>query len=527
MAKTLRPYQKESLRVLGSSTSGLDASEMGTGKTLVATRRVSLLDTNGRAPRVLIVAPVNTHDQWIASFASEYPSLVGSPNLRIVGTHKNDEEGWRMMTGRLPGVYVIGWEAMRGLTPMSVKLVSEDDPKKTMSMSGPVPEGWVKASKSGASRGYGDLCESGKLTVQAVREAMRCGDVPPWHRTGTWDLVIADESHRIQNRHSSNRRVLNLIETTSKLALSGTPAGNKPQGLWATLNWLWPKRYRSFWDWAGLYLIIQEKHISRYDTVQEIVGEKHPGSTFTDIPCVVRWRTQEVADHLPEVIERIVPVVMGPKQRKIYDDFERDAFSWLDDQPVMTDLPITQRIRLRQAALGQIKATKKNADKLDIDFTKTGDQPKISAIKEILSDLPDNEPVLIFTHSAKWAVMFAESLDKDFGPARAWTGALSKPQRDALKEAFGSSVRIVVAQVASIAEGVDGLQFVCRCEIWASPSEDGLINEQAKARLHRPGQKQIVQRWLLQSKDSIDTDVDASLRNRRAQMRAMYRDKAD
>lgn len=524
MGKVLRPYQQKSLEILISSSSGLDASEMGVGKTLTATRRAGFLGTD-HAPRILAVAPVNTHDQWIASFASEYPSLAGSPNLRIVGTHRNDEEGWGMMTSHQPGVYVIGWEAMRGLTPASVKVVNDN--KKTMSVTGPIPDGWVKASKSGASRGYGDLMRSGKLTVQAVREAMRCGDVPPWHRTGTWDLVIADESHRIQNRHSSNRRVLNLIETHNKLALSGTPAGNKPQGLWSTLNWLWPKRYRSFWDWANLYLIIQEKHINRYDTVQEIVGEKHPGSTFTDIPCVVRWRTAEVADQLPSVIERIVPVEMGPRQRKIYDGFEREAFAWLDDQPVMTDLPITQRIRLRQAALGQIKATRRDADKPDIDFAKTGDQPKISAIKEIISDLPENEPVLIFTHSAKWAVMCADAIDKDFGPARAWTGALSKPQRAALKDQFGTSVRIVVAQVASIAEGVDGLQFVCRCEIWASPSEDGLINEQAKARLHRPGQKQVVQRWVLHSKESIDTDVDASLKNRRAQMRAMYRDKED
>lgn len=523
MGKKLRPYQQKSLDILLRDSSGLDASEMGTGKTLVATRRASMLRTNG-PPRVLIVAPVNTHDQWISSFVSEYPSLENSPHLRIVGTHRSDPDGWKMLTGKAPGVYVIGWEAMRGLTPASVKVVNDDDPKKTMSVRGEIPEGWHKASSSGASRGYGDLYGSGnKLTVKAVREAMRCGDVPPWYLTGTWDLVIADESHRMQRRDSSNRRVLNLINTTHKLALSGTPAGNKPEGLWATLNWLWPSRYRGFWDWAGAHLNIVP--INRYDTVQgqEIVGEKYPGSTWTEIPCVVRWRIEEVSSQLPSVVERIVVVPMGSRQRKIYDDFERQAFAWLDEQPVITDLPITQRIRLRQAALGQLKATA--GDPVDIDFAKTGDQPKISAIREIINDLPQDEPVLIYTHSAKWAVLCATSLDKDYGPARTWTGDLSKAQRTRLKNEFGKSVRVIVAQVASIAEGVDGLQHVCRCEIWASPSEDGLMNEQAKARLHRPGQKQVVQRWILHSKDSIDTDVDASLRIRRTQMRAMYRDK--
>lgn len=567
MPKTLRPYQKKSIEILSQDSSGLDASEMGVGKTLVATELVRLLD---RVPRALIIGPVNTHPQWIASFGEQFPTLAGTDYLRIIGTPKSDPDSWRMMTGRLPGVYITSWEAMRGLIPYSVKVVNEHDPRQKKDVTGPIPPGWRKARAGGASRGYGDLHGRGrKLTVKAVKEAMKCGDVPPWDRTGTWDLVIADESHRMQNRNSSNRRVINLIDTTRKLALSGTPAGNKPEGIWATLNWLWPDRYRGFWDWAYENLVVEERHISRYDTVHEITGEKYPGAIFADIPCVVRWRTDEVADQLPSVVERVVPVTMGPRQKKIYNDFETQCFAWLDGQPVMVDIPIEQRIRLRQASLGQLRyAIKERSEKEtipvfspvmdhqvgifesygipvfssvpcrigaleytkrrnygEIDFAKTGEHPKIEMIKEIISDLPETEPVLIFTHSAKWAVMCAEELDKDYGHARAWTGALTGGQRQKLKAEFGKDVRIIVAQIASLAEGVDGLQFVCRCEIWASPSDDGLMNDQAKARLHRPGQTRTVQRWLLQSEETIDSEVDFRLRVRRAQMKKMYRDK--
>lgn len=507
---------------------------------------------DGRAPRVLIIAPINTHRQWVASFGEQFPNLKGSKYLRILGTHRSDPEGWAMVTSKQPGVYILSWEAMRGLAPYSVKIVNEQDPRQKKTVTGPIPEGWKKVHPSGASRGYGDLYgQHKKLTVKAIQAAMRVGDVPPWHRSGTWDLVIADESHRMQNRSSSNRRVINQIETTNKLALSGTPAGNKHEGIWATLNWLWPKSYRGFWEWAYEHLIVTTERIERIgrDTeVEKIIGEKYPGAIFVSIPCVVRWRTEQVADQLPKVVERIVQVPMGAKQQKTYEDFEDQAFTWLEDQPVMVDLPIVKRIRLRQAALGQLRGVtvRKKAEEfipvwagdcvagfleyaewteeLEIDFTKTGDQPKIDTIKEILSDLPDGEPVLIFTHSAKWARMCAEALNKDFGPAQAWTGALTGPRRQRLKEEFGKQVRIIVAQVASLAEGVDGLQFVCRCEIWASPSEDGLINDQAKARLHRPGQTQTVQRWVLHSEGTIDEEVDFNLRMRRAQMKRMYGD---
>lgn len=507
MVLTLRPYQEESIKRLLRSHSGLDASEMGTGKTLVGTELLRAMGIQGRVPRVLIIAPVNTHRQWVNSFAGQYPKLAGSKYLRVVGTAKSDPESWAMMTKRQPGVYIITWEAMRGTVP---------------------------------KRLYGHLYDGNKVTVRAIKAAMKDGYVPPWTRTGTWDLVIADESHRLKNKGSTNKKVIKMIKSNRRHASSGTPAGNKPEGLWSTLNWLWPEEYKSFWDWAERYLIVKETKIGYNETRKEIIGEKHPGSAISDVPAYVRWLLDEVSDQLPDVIEKIQVVSMGPNQREQYEGFAADAFAWieanqeeldtqgltednLESHPVFAALPVSRRIRMRQAALGQLNArqvmkaitaedgTKENVLKLELDFVRTGEQPKVQAIKDILDDLPENEPLLVFSHSAKWAVMAAELLDQGYGPARAWTGALTKKQRDDLKDAFGASVRILVAQIAALAEGVDGLQYKARCEVWASPSDDGVINMQAMKRIHRPGQKNTVIRWLLHSEDSIDDAVKGTL----------------
>jgi SNF2 family DNA or RNA helicase len=442
---------------------------------------------------------------------------------------------------------------------------------------------------------------------------MRDGTVPPWSRAGTFDLVIGDEIHRIANRNAAQKRVLALIKADRKLAISATFSGNKEEGAWSVLNWLWKDKYPPFWDWVYENLHVEDQKVSRSKTIKSIGGELNPGAIWDSIPCAVRHRTEDIGIELPEVIERIVKVPMGEVQRQQYDDFEQQAFAWLDDQPVGTPLPITQRIRLRQTALGQLKASEvihridyrltkmeqkvlrawdayresqdgavlaapfiesyneirwkreKELDQfrldeifekksfldqgvefedietgeLDIDFNDKGDQKKLVTIKEILGDLPDDEPVLIFTHSAKWARMAAASIDAAgiYGEARAWTGDLTSVQREGLKNIFGvlkptrlkskfshTGIRILVCQIQAIAEGVDGFQHRCRCEIWASPSEDGLINTQAKGRLHRPGQTSPVQRWVLHSEDSIDTDVAESLEERWARMRKLYKD---
>lgn len=577
--KKLRSYQVSTLETLNGNVSGLVASGLGSGKTLVGAERMRHIEG---VPRVLVVAPLNTHDQWVSTISEQFPSLMETPYLRKVGTPKADPESWKMITGKQPGVYIIGWEAATGDIPLRVR-------------------------KAHSTKGKKDP----GVTLSAIRAAAKEGLVPPWSRSGTWSLVIADECHRMSNRNTATKKVIAQIKTEKKLALSATAAGNRPEGLWSTLNWLWPQQYGSYWKWVDNWMILEETNFGQENSIKVIVGERDPGETWKDIPCAVRYRTEDIAVQLPEVIDRVVTVKMGEQQRRIYDEFEEQSLAWLDDQPVEAALPLVQRIRLRQAALGQLsvsesvrlidytlskpeqkimeawneyrrlhagagqqefldflnenlsekrkvsparflKALEKSAmlsrgieseeivlDELDIDFAERGDQPKLKAIKEILRDLPDSEPVIIYTHSAKWARMAAAHIDGSgiYGEVRAWTGDLTPKQRDGLRVTFGKlkqrtmksvftheGIRVLVAVIPAVAEGIDGWQNVCRCEIWASPSEDGLKNEQAKGRLHRPGQKSPVQRWRLHSEDSIDTDVAATLERRRKQMRAMYRD---
>jgi len=504
--KTLRPYQEKSIRVFSNDTSTFDASDLGTGKTLVGVERLRGIEPRGKAPRALVVAPVNTHLQWAAAFAEQYPALAGSVFLRIVGTHRSDPKSWEMMTARKPGVYIIGWEAMRGAVGEDLRRVSN-------------------------SKG------SDKMTVEAAKAGIRAGRVPPWTRTGIWDLVIGDEIHRIGHRNSSNAIVLKMIRATHRHGISATGAGNRVENLWSVLNWLWKDRYPSFWQWAGDFLEVEEKDIYREGekvaTQKKVIGEKEAGVTWLDIPTKIRHRVADVRGELPDVIERVVSVPMTPRQREIYDDFAGAAVAWLDDHAgeesvprklITAPLPIEQRIRLRQAALGELVVT--DDDPVEIGFVQGAPNPKIDAIKEIIADLPEDEPVLIWSHSRKWIEMAHKELTRSkLGKVRSWTGKTTPKTRVIYKATFGPDFRILLAQIQAVAEGVDGLQRHCAAEIWASVMDGDIVaNTQAEGRLHRDGQTRPVQRWHLQSAISIDTDLATSLAARRSQMKRFYRD---
>lgn len=547
--KQLRPYQEESVRILASG--GLNASGLGAGKTLTSVETVRHLRL-GRTPRILVVAPVNTLGQWHRTFAEQYPSLETGGLLHTLGTHRKDTEGWARLTVRRnkpSGVYLISWNAMHGGIPEDIR----------------------RRASSGQNRSR----KEPKASKAAAERAIQEGTVPPWTRTGVWDLVILDEVHRAVNRQGVPRYVLKCIKADRWLGLSATPGGNSPEGLWTILNLLWPERYPSFWDWAEQHFEIESKEYykgGRQEIVRKVGDELHPGAVWNGIPAVVRYRTEEVVDQLPPVIEREVRVPLGKLQQEQYEDFVVQCFSWIADQPVATPLPVEQRTRLRQAALGTLDADEAQTKstvwaterrisellaektskvfnlvklgprrphertgeteyrisfervKLDVLYDEREEQPKLAALMEILNDLPADEPVLVWTHSAKWARMAEKAIGSS---SVAWTMKTTAAKRKKIESGFGREWRVLIAQLQSLSEGVDWLKDVCRCEVIVSPTEDNVMNEQAEGRLHRPGQTSPVQRWRLVSEGTIDDRINLDNLMKRARMGSLYRDSSE
>lgn len=322
-------------------------------------------------------------------------------------------------------------------------------------------------------------------------EMMRTGAL-----TGvTADLVIADETHKQANYGKSLQSILiRYVNSKYKLALSGTPAANKPEGIFATLNWLWPKQYSSLWKWVDQYW-----RTIRSGAVIELVRELTPGGVIKDIPMFTRRLRKDHRDDMPAKLPEIgIPVRLTPAQQKLYDRLLGEAGVWLDDENFMsTSVSLVQDLRLREICL----AVPTMIDD-QVTFKDNAKSAKIDALLEVLtqSDL-EEQTFLVLTHSAKIVPIVVEKLRKKGITAQGFTGE-SKAD---LKE-FGSTYQVLVAGIAAIGEGTDGLQYKCHNMFWLSKHPNALLNTQASARLDRPGQTDSVNVWYAYAEGTRDED---------------------
>lgn len=319
------------------------------------------------------------------------------------------------------------------------------------------------------------------------------------------DILIYDEVHAIQNRKSKGFQNIQKVRAGYKLALSGTPFRNKFEGAWAPTRWLFPEHVdRSFWRWAVRWTRTEYDPFT-YNN-KKIVGERNPGEYVKSLPCYVR-----IESNVAEAVTEKRYVELTPAQRKMYNQMEEDMLVWLDENPLVADLPVTQRIRLRQMTLGTVTFDEEGA----IDFEPDTKSAKIEALKDILSDL-EGEPVLILTDSQKFARVVAHRLGEG---AYEYSGKTSQDHREKIVANFGGKVQYIVATIGSVAEGLDGLQRVCHNMVWLSKSEDGVLNDQAMGRLVRTGQTEQVVSYEIIAEETYDDGILGTLLENKLEMR--------
>lgn len=321
-------------------------------------------------------------------------------------------------------------------------------------------------------------------------EMMRTGAVTGMHV----DLVIADETHKQANFGRSDQSIL-LREFTAKykLALSGTPAANRPEGIFATLNWLWPQQYKSYWNWVNQYW-----RQVRNGAVFTLTREVKPGAIIRDIPMFTRLLRKDHRKDMPAVLPEVpIAVTMSAAQQKIYTRLADEAGVWLGDDFMSTSVTLVENMRLRQICLGVPTIIDG-----EVTFASNAPSTKIDALIEVLqTDEFKDQTFLVLTHSARFVPTVIAKLDKKGITAAEFTG---NHKADLTK--FGTDYRVLVAGIAAIGEGTDGLQNVCHNMFWLSKHPNWLLNEQASGRLDRPGQTESVNQWYTYVPETVDED---------------------
>lgn len=343
-------------------------------------------------------------------------------------------------------------------------------------------------------KNFADMLANVPGTYLVGREYVRKLDLSKAHP----DIGVYDECQGFANRNSVSFKKMRTFKPKYRIAMSGTFYNNKFSGAWSVTRWLWPTVIDpSFWRWVKRWCE------SAYDPFAgiKVVGELDPGAFVTSLPSYI-WIP---ADLDVDVVPMTWHVELSAQQRRMYEDMQRDLLVWLGDNPLVADLPITMRTRLRQMTLGTVSLDEEGGVGFDLDCKSS----KIDALKEILSTL-DDEPVLILTDSKRFARVVDHRLGKD---SAQWTGDTSQADRETLLTTFGrpGGPTRLVATISALGAGLDGLQHVCSTVIWLSRSEDNTMNQQVLKRLHRRGQKSHVTSIDIQAANTYDEGILNSL----------------
>ena len=335
---------------------------------------------------------------------------------------------------------------------------------------------------------------------------------PEFFRTMTWvgitpDLAVFDEIHRASNRDSKTAKMLLTLKAKQRIGMSGTIAGNRIEGFWSVLRWIYPDvAGRSFWRWVNTYCITKPDYFAG----QVVVGEKKSGEIAKSIPCYIRHLKREkccefhpdgMDADLPNLVSIERTVALSPEQRRIYKKMEKDLLVWLGEHPLTAEIPVATRIRLRQITLGTPSISPDDV----VYFADDCKSTKIDELFNIIEDHPDGDAMLVLTHSQKFAKVVVSRLHKAGFTAFEWSGTATQKERDkALEDFIAGDIQFIVGVIAAIGEGTDGLQERCSTMVWLSKDDNRLLNEQAMGRLDRRGQTRSVVSYEIIAEDTYD-----------------------
>jgi SNF2 family DNA or RNA helicase len=392
----LRPYQIEDMNKLKTKKAMGCFNEQRTGKT-----PTTLVTLNSEGyKKILIVTVSSAIFQW----AEEFTKWTGRPCVVVSGTKTQREKQIASWTDGL----VISYDTIKTITPRVKDKFTMEETKGR--------EGHIEA-------------------ILAQKP----------------EAVIIDEAHKIKNPKSAVAKSifkLNVIER--KLALTGTPAPNKPWEIYSILHFLYPKKFVSYWKFINEYFDTRRQEF-RGNTFVDITGFK-PGKKLvlqTQLGYIsTNRKRKEVMPWLPEKDYHQVKLEPTKEQKKYLKELD----TYFETENITVQGVLDRLIRERQICLAPEILNLK------------GKSPKLEWIKQFIKDYPE-KPIIIFSKFKS----FIKILEKEFSNEKFYSiiGDTTPEKRNEYKLAFqngDTNILLIQIDVGKEALTLDRAEAIIFCD---------------------------------------------------------------
>lgn len=315
-----------------------------------------------------------------------------------------------------------------------------------------------------------------------------------------YDLIIADEAHRLVNRRAQRTEVMEKLSKQSPYVwlLTGTPVRNNYDDLYMLLSMCDPVRFTSYWNFVSLHLESAPRPFGGVDIIglREREGFNAMLSTY-----MYRVTKKEVMPDLPDKIYSTLRLEMTPKQSKVYEQMEKEFVlmveSMLEGEKKLEKVltapnVVSQMMRLRQICLAPAV------------LGSQAPSSKLLALQDIVEDLSGQ--AIVYSCFKQFLGFVEKILQEREIPYALITGDQSSMERNNAVEKLNSGdIQLILGTVQAMGEGLN-LQAASTA-IFADIDWVPAVNEQAEDRIHRGVIKESPTILRLYHPDTVESDI--------------------
>lgn len=448
---TLRPYQQEGVNWLWLlSRLGLGAclaDDMGLGKTIQVIALLLLIRKNrskeGYTHPSLLVLPASLLSNWKAELARFAPSL------RCVFVHSSE----------------MNRQAMRQLSDAAERAFAGTD-----------------------------------LVLTTYTTLAR----QKWLHQQQWKLVVLDEAQAIKNPSTRQTKTVKLLQSESRIALTGTPVENRLSDLWSLFDFLSPGLLGSATRFKRFVKSLETEEGHQYAPLRNLVKPYILRRLKTD---------RSIIDDLPDKTEVVAYCGLSKRQAALYQHSVKELQQSLENLSGIKrrGLVLSYLMRFKQICNHPAQLTGEGR----YEAKMSGKFLRLAELCEEISSR--QEKVLVFTQFREMTRPLAKTLEQLFGqPGLVLHGGTPVKRRQKLVDQFQDEQGPPFF-VLSIKAGGTGLNLtqashVIHFDRWWNPA----VENQATDRAFRIGQKRNVLVHKFVCRGTVEEKIDAMIEEKKA-----------
>ena len=300
----------------------------------------------------------------------------------------------------------------------------------------------------------------------------------------SWQMIVLDEAQNVKNHESKQSQAVRQLESTFRVALTGTPVENRLQELWSILDFLNPG-----------YLGNRQFFQRRFAMPIEKYGDAASLNQLRSLvqPFILRRlkTDREIIQDLPEKQEMTVFCGLSAEQAKLYQQVVEASLSEIDRSEGLQrrGMILALLVKLKQICNHPVQYLKQDS----LDSYHSGKLQRLQEMLEIA--LAEGDRALIFTQFAEWGKLLKPYLEKQLGRETLFFyGSTSKKQREEMIDRFqhdpqGPPIMILSLKAGGVGLNLTRANHVFHFDRWWNPA----VENQATDRVFRIGQTRNVQ----------------------------------